>query len=587
MTTGNSITLPDLPTVGTSAVNKTYVDSRVSPVIATIAALRLTTTTTLTAVVCTVQNYAATSTGSNGGGQFMYVASDTTSADDGGTIIVDASSRRWYRVAADGRWLNVMWFGATGNSTTNDGPAIQAAINSVQAGGGGTVYLPEGVYAHSATLLISQSGVRLVGAGYDAEHDFAGSWTNTDNTRPVTALLWTGANLGVQVQVMPTGSGTVWNDNGAALGGCAVLNMCLFAGTTPYTVAASVGVMGKCIKDCEFSFFALEHKTAGLLLGTLNRTPANWNNSAAFNRIPYLGYRGTQAASGGAVRLENTGVSTDQGNAYNNLFGLVNVLHNNGHAIDLASCDNNVFQMVRIQRLTGGTGTGVYFRCGTFGNGMARANVFNLLSPGAGGVYSEASVSSGTVLFPAYENKILFYNPDENGAPGYPAIGNGLDGSGNLVSSSLYYSRTKEAGACYFTVTINAAQTIPSAAWTIVHFNTVEEDPASWFDTTNFRWTPRYPGRWDINVTVLLQVNAVAGTRQIQLNKNANVTIARSVTITRGIGQETISVSGSVQFDGHSDYLMVEVWQDSGANATVVYDTFSTNAINFMGTRAA
>jgi hypothetical protein len=191
------------------------------------------------------------------------------------------------------------------------------------------------------------------------------------------------------------------------------------------------------------------------------------------------------------------------------------------------------------------------------------------------------------VLFPAYENKILFYNPDENGAPGYPAIGNGLDGSGNLVSSSLYYSRTKEAGACYFTVTINAAQTIPSAAWTIVHFNTVEEDPASWFDTTNFRWTPRYPGRWDINVTVLLQVNAVAGTRQIQLNKNANVTIARSVTITRGIGQETISVSGSVQFDGHSDYLMVEVWQDSGANATVVYDTFSTNAINFMGTRAA
>jgi hypothetical protein len=48
-------------------------------------------------------------------------------------------------------WVNAKTqFGAKGDGTTNDGPAIQLAIDSVYARGGGTVYLPAGRYLYSS-----------------------------------------------------------------------------------------------------------------------------------------------------------------------------------------------------------------------------------------------------------------------------------------------------------------------------------------------------------------------------------------------------------------------------------------------------
>lgn len=55
-------------------------------------------------------------------------------------------------------------YGATGNGTTNDAAAIQAAINAAEAAGGGIVYFPPGTY-RIGTRIELKSGVSLVGAG--------------------------------------------------------------------------------------------------------------------------------------------------------------------------------------------------------------------------------------------------------------------------------------------------------------------------------------------------------------------------------------------------------------------------------------
>lgn len=59
--------------------------------------------------------------------------------------------------------VSVKDFGAVGDGSTDDTVAIQAAIDSVEAQGGGTVHFPEGTYIVSDTLTIDNNGVFLLG----------------------------------------------------------------------------------------------------------------------------------------------------------------------------------------------------------------------------------------------------------------------------------------------------------------------------------------------------------------------------------------------------------------------------------------
>jgi hypothetical protein len=60
--------------------------------------------------------------------------------------------------------INVRDFGATGDGITDDTSAIQAAVNIAKALGGGTIYLPKGMYRTSANLL-TYDYVNWKGAG--------------------------------------------------------------------------------------------------------------------------------------------------------------------------------------------------------------------------------------------------------------------------------------------------------------------------------------------------------------------------------------------------------------------------------------
>ena len=68
--------------------------------------------------------------------------------------------------------INVKDWGAIGNNTNNDGPAIQAAIDACIARGGGKVFFPTGNYRISGPLIVGSDtkdvGVQLIGTGKGA-----------------------------------------------------------------------------------------------------------------------------------------------------------------------------------------------------------------------------------------------------------------------------------------------------------------------------------------------------------------------------------------------------------------------------------
>lgn len=77
-------------------------------------------------------------------GHFQYDSTDSTTSDDDGTVIVSVSGKRYKRIR-ETEWINVKWFGARGDGSTDDSTAIQAAndaADTVQA----ALYFPSGTY---------------------------------------------------------------------------------------------------------------------------------------------------------------------------------------------------------------------------------------------------------------------------------------------------------------------------------------------------------------------------------------------------------------------------------------------------------
>ncbi|HEC03672.1 MAG TPA: hypothetical protein ENI81_09070, partial [Phycisphaerales bacterium] len=65
-------------------------------------------------------------------------------------------------------YYDVKAYGAVGDGVTDDATAIQAAIDAVEAAGGGIVYFPQGTYIIDAVLTIDSDNVTLRGVGNTA-----------------------------------------------------------------------------------------------------------------------------------------------------------------------------------------------------------------------------------------------------------------------------------------------------------------------------------------------------------------------------------------------------------------------------------
>jgi hypothetical protein len=136
--------------------------------------------------IAILQGY--TTEGDGGGGLFVW--SPTSSVDDGGTFFnileLGQSAAGWRRIYEGPR--NVRWYGALGSST-DDGAAIQRAIDSLGVTGG-TVFFPSGTYLITTTLTIGgetyQQGVRLLGSG--ASTAAVLYWCGVENDGPILKI---------------------------------------------------------------------------------------------------------------------------------------------------------------------------------------------------------------------------------------------------------------------------------------------------------------------------------------------------------------------------------------------------------------
>ena len=105
-------------------------------------------------------------------GDFILDLTDKTTPDNTGTVLVTANKLRYKRRTTDG-YINVKWWGAKGDKSINDSPAIQAAIdyakNRILFPGANVrmeVVIPDGAYYLEKTINITDiSGLTVRGGG--------------------------------------------------------------------------------------------------------------------------------------------------------------------------------------------------------------------------------------------------------------------------------------------------------------------------------------------------------------------------------------------------------------------------------------
>ncbi len=111
-----------------------------------------------------------------------------------GLITNKATVAQLRNAVLTGRSAHVRDYGAVGDGTVNDAPAIQAAINDLASKGGGTLLFGTKTYRLASAISISSVAVRLQGQGFaESPSPGNGTWLKIDTTG-FTPLTFTGVS---------------------------------------------------------------------------------------------------------------------------------------------------------------------------------------------------------------------------------------------------------------------------------------------------------------------------------------------------------------------------------------------------------
>lgn len=300
-------------------------------------------------------------------------------------------------------------YGAVGDGTTDDTAAIQAAINAVQAAGGGPLNLPEGTYRISSTLTVTASNILLQGAGGDMSHN-----VGTQGASASTKLVWVGSAGGTVVRFASPAGASLQKQNGGGMTG--IFIQC--------ASSAAIGIQIVSWDMAEFRNIAIINPTTtGIdmnVAATLGDPCDNQNN-----KLSQISIRCVEggAASASFMRLDGDATA----NTSLNVFEQIDGVFVNGNAYLLKNCDNNLFIRCRAYRASG-TGASIEFQgSNTASSQTARTNIFFHFSSNA------AAIARGTSSYTnASTNNSLFLLDQDNSTPA-PTVETG---------ATVHYTRT-------------------------------------------------------------------------------------------------------------------------------------------------
>ena len=149
---------------------------------------------------------------------------------------------------------------------------------------------------------------------------------------------------------------------------------------------------------------------------------------------------------------------------------------------------------------------------------------------------------------------------------GTVAIARGGTGAATLAAAGL-------ANTPAFFVKVNAAQTITTATWTQVSYQTEMLDTDNAFNTTDFKFTPQTAGWYYLFASYGWNTNTDFEASYIQINKNQTTQPGVSSSIVPNIYYNTLKTSVVVEANGSSDYFTVSCYQASGSNKDTQNDT--------------
>jgi len=281
--------------------------------------------------------------------------------------------------------VTVESFGAVGDGVTNDAAAIQAAINSVGASGGGVVKFTSSVYAITTGLTNVYNNVFLIGTG-------GGNARNgtPDFDQASSVIKWTGA-AGATMYLMGPTAGAQYGVKGGGVKD--IFWECNSVAATGIKVTTIKGSAfeGVVVENC--TTVAFDVATEPTLTADPPDTQENWFTSLTLIQ--------QSATSGIGLRLNGTAT----GDVSVNHFGLIFILHRDGVGLDIGTAGGNSFDHVRLFR--SGTAVGVLLRASAGSSAQAaHRNVFVYLQAHTGGLTSQGTE---TAAFPAINNHVLNY----------------------------------------------------------------------------------------------------------------------------------------------------------------------------------
>jgi hypothetical protein len=370
--------------------------------------------------------------------------------------------------------VNVQSRGATGDGVTDDRAAIQAALDTVNANGGGTVYIPRGTYVVSSPLSVYTSTV-IMGAGWGSVLKNKGS----HNGYTLAFVPQTGANTflgchGVRVTNLKVDGNCFSQTGGGCVDGYGAINCTIDHChlTNPYERA------GQFRELSDGTSFGHHNHVLFCKIDQGKNSPSNgqgWlitkndENTIALNNIEFMGGSGgaepysIKDESGLNLIFGNSIVEGNQGvylafvtrtriigNVFDHCRGTGNI-HINGSNRNIIS-DNHFYEIG--WNATTNTCSGLYLT-GNSSQNFGSNNVFYSVSASNQAAHgtTRSFIRENSVSNTASDNRFLNCNFWQSGTLGTGIVERAGSGTGNIYQGLGYVTRNKIA------VTVTSAAT--------------------------------------------------------------------------------------------------------------------------------